>query len=192
MDLQPVLDRTAAIKYVSKYASKPKVASDSYHQALAVFCTRLPCHLPVECTAQSLFAKMAADRNISAQEAIHLLLGKKLVECSRSFVNLNADTDAGQFLREAPDLDNDDNTFKQTFFQHYQACPTEWSDLSAVQYCTMFDVNKCLNTLPTLSCQLLLTLYNSPPYSDTCRPLPTLQTGRRAHMTTPFSGARLT
>jgi hypothetical protein len=106
---------------------------------------------------------MAADRDISTQEAVHFLLGEKLVECSRSFINLNTDTDAGQFLRDVPDLDDDDIAFKQTFFQHYQARPAKWSDLSAVQYCTMFDVNKCLYTLPTLSCQLLLTLYNPPP-----------------------------
>jgi hypothetical protein len=106
---------------------------------------------------------MAADRDISMQEAVHLLLGEKLVECSCLFVNLNADMDAGQFLRDAPDLNDDNIAFKQTFFQHYQARPAEWSDLSAIQYCTMFDVNKRPYTLLTLSCQLSLTLYNPPP-----------------------------
>lgn len=89
IDLQPVLDRQAAIKYVSKYASKPEVISQSYRDALGDFCNRLPQELPAENAVRRLFAKMAADRDISAQEAVHLLLGENLVGCSRSFVNLN-------------------------------------------------------------------------------------------------------
>jgi hypothetical protein len=68
-ELQPVLDRTTAIKYVSKYVSKPETVSDSYNQALTAFCSRLPRHLPAETAVQSLFEKMTADRDISAQEA---------------------------------------------------------------------------------------------------------------------------
>ena len=36
--LQPVLDRQAAIKYMSKYASKPEVISQSYRDTLGDFC----------------------------------------------------------------------------------------------------------------------------------------------------------
>jgi hypothetical protein len=94
VDMQPVLDKKAAIKYVSKYASKPEVLSQSYRDALGDFCCCLPHDLPAEKAVQRLFAKMAADRDISAQEAVHLLLGDQLVGCSRTFVNLNANVDA--------------------------------------------------------------------------------------------------
>lgn len=141
MDLQPVLDRTAAIKYVSKYASKPEVASDSYHQALGAFCAHLPRHLPAERAAQSLFAKMAADRDISAQEAVHLLLGEKLVGCSRSFVNLNADDDAARAFTDAVELDDEDVAFKTTFFERYRTRPAQHEQMNAVQFCKTFDVN---------------------------------------------------
>ena len=141
MDLQPVLDRTAAIKYVSKYASKPEVVSESYHQALAAFCTRLPRQLPAERAVQSLFARMAADRDISAQEAVHLLLGEKLVGCSRSFVNLNADDDAGHAFTDALELDDDDVAFKQSFFDSYRTRLPQHEHLSAVEYCKTFNIN---------------------------------------------------
>jgi hypothetical protein len=141
MDLQPVLDRTAAIKYVSKYASKPEVASDSYHQALGAFCTHLPRHLPAERAAQSLFAKMAADRDISAQEAVHLLLGEKLVGCSRSFVNLNADDDVARAFTDTVELDDEDVAFKTTFFERYRTRPAQHEQMNAVQFCKTFDVN---------------------------------------------------
>ena len=81
-DLQPVLDRAAAIKYISKYASKPETASDSYCSALTDFCSRMPEDQPAENAVQRLFARMASDRDISAQEAVHLLLGEQLVGCS--------------------------------------------------------------------------------------------------------------
>ena len=141
-DLQPVLDRVAAIKYVSKYASKPETASDSYTQALGTFCCRLPRHAPAERAAQSLFAKMAADRDISAQEAAHLLLGHKLVDCSRSFVNLNAAIDAPDVLRDPVDLDDDDAAFAQPFFLQYQRRGPESETLNAVEYCMQFNTNR--------------------------------------------------
>jgi hypothetical protein len=42
----------------------------------------MPEDQPAENAVQRLFARMAADRDISAQEAIHLLLGEQLVGCS--------------------------------------------------------------------------------------------------------------
>jgi hypothetical protein len=38
-DLQPVLDCEAAIKYISKYTSKPEMVSDGYHNALKEVCS---------------------------------------------------------------------------------------------------------------------------------------------------------
>lgn len=80
-DHQPVLDCKAAIIYISKYASKPETVSNGYHDALKEFCLHLPQDLPAKNAVQCLFARMA-DRDISTQEAVHLLLGDKLVGCS--------------------------------------------------------------------------------------------------------------
>ena len=41
VDLQPRLDRDAAIKYISEYASEPETVSDGYHHALDDFCARM-------------------------------------------------------------------------------------------------------------------------------------------------------
>jgi hypothetical protein len=142
VDLQPVLDRQAAIKYVSKYASKPEVLSQSYRDALGDFCSRLPQNLPAENAVRRLFARMAADRDISAQEAVHLLLGEKLVGCSRSFVNLNASVDAPHVLKDVVQLDEDDCTFESAFFAHYEQRPAHLETLAAVDYCRQFDVKR--------------------------------------------------
>ena len=136
-----MLDRTVAIKYISKYTSKPETPSDSYLQALTTFCNRLPHHLPVERAVQSLFAKMAADRDISTQEAVYLLLGENLVECSRSFVNLNTDVEAPEVLRDQTDLDDEDAAFNEPFFQQYQTRPPQFDCLNTVKYCMQFNAH---------------------------------------------------
>jgi hypothetical protein len=156
MDLQPVVDREAAIKYVSKYASKPEVISQSYHDCLNDFCGRLPRDLPAEKAVQSLFAKMAADRDVSAQEAVHLLLSDKLVGCSRTFVNLTATTDAPFLLRDTSHLDADDRTFEETFFTHYENRPDELSHLNAVDYCKNYEIRK--SSLPIISINNVISL----------------------------------
>lgn len=148
MDLQPVVDREAAIKYVSKYASKPEIISQSYHDALNGFCGRLAQNLPAEKAVRSLFAKMAADRDISAQEAVHLLLGDHLVESSRAFVNLTAKPDDRFVLRDTVDLDDNDRSFEHSFFAQYQIRPDSLSHLSAFEYCQSFDVKKGLSLFP--------------------------------------------
>jgi hypothetical protein len=140
MDMQPILDREAAMTYISKYASKPEALSDSYHTALKEFCSRLPAGLPAESAVQRLFARMAADRDISAQEAIHLLLGEQLVGCSRSFVNLNAQSDAPHALRNPLELDDNDPAFEDSFFAHYQTCPDHLAHLNAIEFCKSFTV----------------------------------------------------
>ena len=140
--MQPVLDREAARRYISKYASKPEALSDSYHAALKDFCARLPVAQPAERAVQSLFARMAADRDISAQEAVHLLLGEPLVGCSRSFVNLNGHVDAARVIREPLDLDDDDDAFEEPFFSHYHVRPTYLAHLNAVQFCMNYSVNR--------------------------------------------------
>ena len=57
VDMQPVLDREAARRYISKYASKPETLSQSYHSILQDFCNRLPGAQPAECAVQRLFAR---------------------------------------------------------------------------------------------------------------------------------------
>ena len=123
-DLQPVLNRDAAIKYISKYTSKPKTVSEGYHHALSEFCGQMPHNLPAENALQCLFARMAADRDISAQEAVHLLLGKHLVECSCLFVSLDADVNTRHMLHDHNEADDTNPAFEQSFFDHYKMRPT--------------------------------------------------------------------
>ena len=155
VDVQLVLDKKSAIKYVSKYASKPEVLSQSYHDTLGNFCSPLPHNLPAEKAVQQLFVKMAADWDILAQEAVHLLLGNKLVGCSRTFVNLNANVDAPHLLKETPDLDDEDYVFESAFFSHYKRWPAAQNHLNAVDYCKVFDVKWGLFFIYNIICYMI-------------------------------------
>ena len=148
VDMQPVLDREAAMTYISKYASKPEALSDSYHSALNEFCSQVPAGLPAESAVQRLFARMAADRDISAQEAVHLLLGEPLVGCSRSFMNLNAQTDAPLALRNPLELDETDPAFEDSSFAHYQNRPEHLAHLNAIDFCKSFNVSQRMSFFP--------------------------------------------
>lgn len=107
----------------------------------------MPEDQPAENAVQRLFARMAADRDISAQEAVHLLLGEQLVGCSRSFVNLNAHVDAAYLLREERDLDDDDPAFEDSFFAKYQSRPVELEALNAVEVCKRFNLKRRASAL---------------------------------------------
>jgi hypothetical protein len=128
------------IRYISKYASKPETVSDTYCSALTDFCSQLPEDQPAENAVRRLFARIAAGRDISAQEAVHLLLGEQLVRCSRTFININTYVDTVHLLREDIDLDDNNFTFKDTFFAKYQNRPVGLEALNAVELCRGFNL----------------------------------------------------
>ena len=77
VDLQPNLDCDAAIKYISEYASEPETVSVGYQPRLGRL---LRPHTPKD-AVRRLFARMAtADRDITAQKAVYLLLRDHLVD----------------------------------------------------------------------------------------------------------------
>ena len=91
---------------------------------------------------------MAADRDISAQEAVHLLLGEPLVGCSRSFMNLNAQTDTPLALRNPLELDETDPAFEDSSFAHYQNRPEHLAHLNAIDFCKSFNVSQRTSFFP--------------------------------------------
>jgi hypothetical protein len=104
-----------------------------------------------------LFARMAADRDISAQEVVHLLLGDKVVGCSRTFVNLDAYVDAPHLLKETPGLDEDDCIFESTFFSRYKRWPQTKERLSVFNFCRMFNVKNGVFFVFTIRVSFVLT-----------------------------------
>src|SRR5947208_15174026 len=88
----------AAIQYISKYASK----SESCSAAFSVLLTRiLNASNPNDSSLsvfQGLLLHTVAERDISAQETCHLLLGLPLYHSSRQFVSLNLNKQTPRWL----------------------------------------------------------------------------------------------
>ena len=88
----------AAIQYISKYASK----SESCSAAFSVLLTRiLNASNPNDSSLgvyQRLLLQTVAERDISAQETCHLLLGIPLYHSSRTFVSLNLNKETPRWI----------------------------------------------------------------------------------------------
>jgi ATP-dependent DNA helicase PIF1 len=136
VDFKPILSIHAALQYISKYASKAETRSgafsDIYNQIL---CASNPDD-PSLNSIQKLLLQSISERDISAQETSHLLLGIPLYHSSRSFVSLNLN-------REAPRvLGNDTGRTTKSALKKYWDRPAEFEEFSLFQLNLRYKIAK--------------------------------------------------
>jgi hypothetical protein len=73
------------IAYMAKYASKGETSSSSYEKTLQSVITHLQDTDAAGIAYQKMLSSFVAERDISGQETCHILLGCKLVVCSRLY-----------------------------------------------------------------------------------------------------------
>uniref|UniRef100_A0ABD2WYI1 ATP-dependent DNA helicase n=1 Tax=Trichogramma kaykai TaxID=54128 RepID=A0ABD2WYI1_9HYME len=87
-DFSPIVDTTTVIKYIAKYASKGEVSSRTYMKIIEDLCK----NNNKNCTAHKGISKIwistVSDRDYSAQEVVHILMGWPLYQSSRNVVVL--------------------------------------------------------------------------------------------------------
>ncbi len=96
VDLKPILSVHAALQYICKYASKGEPRSMAFSE---IFNQILNNSNPEDASLtsiQKLLLSSVAERDISAQETCHLLLGIPLYHSSRSFVSLNVNEESAR------------------------------------------------------------------------------------------------
>ncbi|PKK67779.1 hypothetical protein RhiirC2_663004 [Rhizophagus irregularis] len=98
VDLKPILSMNAALQYVSKYASKSEPRSAAFSEILNKILENSNSNDSVLAAFQGLLLQTVAERDISAQETCHLLLGIPLYHSSRKFVTLNLNRDSSMDL----------------------------------------------------------------------------------------------
>jgi ATP-dependent DNA helicase PIF1 len=74
-DLSPIISKEAVLNYVAKYASKGEHASESYSIILRRVIDRNPVDTSAATLMRQLLISSVAERNYSAQEVQHLLMG---------------------------------------------------------------------------------------------------------------------
>ncbi len=89
VDLKPVLSIHAALQYISKYASKAETRSAAFSKIFNEILSNSEAEDSSLSSIQKLILSSVAERDISAQETCHLILGIPLYHSSRSFVSLN-------------------------------------------------------------------------------------------------------
>jgi len=108
VDLKPVLSIHAALQYISKYASKAEPSSNAFTDIFNQILNNSKSNDPSLTSIQKLLLSSIAERDISAQETCHLLLGIPLYHSSRQFVTLNLNEQAVRWIRGTGSSDNND------------------------------------------------------------------------------------
>lgn len=106
VDLKPVLCIHAALQYISKYASKAEPSSNAFTDIFNQILNNSKSDDSSLTSIQKLLLSSVAERDISAQETCHLLLGISLYHSSRPFVTLNLNEQAPRWIRGTGSSDN--------------------------------------------------------------------------------------
>jgi hypothetical protein len=98
VDLKPILSIHAALQYVAKYASKAEPRSSAFSDILDRILSESQPEDTLLAPVQKLLLHSVAERDISAQETCHILLGLPLYHSSRQFVFLNLNKEAPRWI----------------------------------------------------------------------------------------------
>ncbi|KAL2481044.1 Uncharacterized protein Adt_34010 [Abeliophyllum distichum] len=137
IDWSPVLSVESVIHYIAKYASKAEPASKTFTETLRqiVDDIRRPCPTAIS-AIKRLLIKSVSERDISAQEACHLLMGYPLTKSSRKFVLLNV-SDKSMFsstVRRSHGAHGEDVVGTDpSFVIRYMSRPSDYENLSLLQ-----------------------------------------------------------
>jgi len=96
-DFSPITSKDAVLNYISKYASKGEIGSEAYSEVLKRMMQRNAEDSPAAVVVRQLLVSSVAERNYSAQEVIHLLIGWPLYHCSRPVIVLSMKDDWRRF-----------------------------------------------------------------------------------------------
>ncbi|KAK3919256.1 ATP-dependent DNA helicase [Frankliniella fusca] len=126
--------------YIAKYASKSEVKSRPLLDILSSILSGINESTSVRSTIQRSFMAALVERDYSAQEVHHLLCGKKLFSCSRSFVKVNLKTSNWKYH-----MNLDDDVLKDSYnhiLYSYSKRPLKLHNVCLLQYVEMFNIEK--------------------------------------------------
>ena len=91
VDFSPLTSMQGVLSYIAKYCSKTEKKSEDYHQIFNKILTSesLDAETESRVVYQKLLSSLIVERDWSAQECCHLLLGCALHKTSRRFRSLN-------------------------------------------------------------------------------------------------------
>ena len=137
VDLKPVLSIHATLQYVSKYASKAELRSAAFSEILNQILSESIPDDPILTSVQKLLLHSVAERDISAQETCHLLLGIPLYHLSRAFVSLNLNKESPRWIRDTGESGEsstiDSGRTEKSPLKRYWDRPVQFEDFTLFQ-----------------------------------------------------------
>jgi hypothetical protein len=118
-DVNPATSSRAVINYIAKYCSKAEKKSETYTDLLRQVLPKLNERTPLFSLASKLMNKLIGERDWSAQEVCHILLGLPLQEGSRQVISLDCRPDDKQDTRVS--IEDDEITAGQSALDKYKS-----------------------------------------------------------------------
>ena len=148
VDFSPITSIHATLNYIAKYCSKTETKSEDYHQIFNSVLTSLENDIPSQVVFQKLLSKLIVERDWTAQECSHLLLGLPLHKTSRQFKSLNLSWPRFNAFRDTDPLMDDDDVVNvdKGWMDRYEHRSTqlhpELADVSLLQIYRRYDWKK--------------------------------------------------
>src|SRR5699024_9320217 len=120
--------------------SKAEKSSTNYLDLLKKLSSEEAEETPAKKVIQRLVLKTVGERDYSAQEVMHILMGWPMHSCSRKFVTLSIGADEGQHF--AIDADNESIRQGQSMLQKYRKRPVEVQELSLMKFAKWHNIQK--------------------------------------------------
>ena len=117
-DVQPSTDVHAVLSYIAKYVSKPEKKSVSYAELQAQILPYTSDRAPLLSFTSKMLNKLISERDWSAQEVSHILLGLQVQDASRIAISLDCRPKEKQ--HKLLILKDSDITARRSPLQHYQ------------------------------------------------------------------------
>lgn len=133
VDFRPIISLAALTQYVAKYASKPEVKSTTFLEILQSGIKHLDPADRAQVAYQKLLSALVGERDYSAQEVSHILLGCKLWSSSRQYRSLCL----APFKSTVIDFE-ESNKESSTFEEQYIARPAHLEHISLWEYCCSY------------------------------------------------------
>ena len=117
-DIQPATTLRAVIDYVAKYCSKAEKASFAYSELQAQVLPNVSSRNPVLSFTSKMLNKLVGERDWSAQEICHIILGKGLYHSSRKVITFDCRPEKEQ--RHVVELGDNEVQERKSNVQRYK------------------------------------------------------------------------
>lgn len=134
VDASPIFSDYAVSRYIAKYSAKCEVKSNELDSLISdIINTHNDDNDHCKRIVKRLLVSTCAERDYSAQEVMHLLMGYELFHCSRSFVVINLKKPMWEKVSESKTV---------TFVTHYTNRPPHLEKLNLINCARKYYVSK--------------------------------------------------